>query len=75
MTASDTESVMTIDQVAAMVKCSPAHVRRLVNRGEFPAPARLGALVRWDRFTVLRWLAQNTGATVNRGGKVVQVRG
>lgn len=61
--------------IAALLRCSEKHVRDLVKRGEFIAPLKLGALVRWDRAAVLRWLDENTGRRVDRAGKTAQVRG
>lgn len=49
--------------VAAILHCSDGHIRALVRRGEFPRPAKLGALRRWSRAVVLAWLEANTGKT------------
>jgi excisionase family DNA binding protein len=45
-----------IHEVAARLHCSPRHVRRLVERGQFPAPVKLGSLIRWPRSTVEDWI-------------------
>ncbi|MFO0823036.1 MAG: helix-turn-helix domain-containing protein [Gemmataceae bacterium] len=65
--------VLDTSDVCELVRCSPPHLRALVKRGEFPAPFRLGHLVRWDRETVLRFIAEG-GRTVERGGRLVETR-
>ena len=73
-----TDAVATFDtgQVARLNQCSEGHIRNMVKRGEFPAPFKLGVLVRWDRATVLKWIADRSSSnTVQRGGKTVEVRG
>lgn len=70
-----TAEALDVDGVAAILGCSPAHVRALVRRGEFLRPAKLGALARWSRVAVLRWLEENTGPTAQRAGQAVQARG
>ena len=71
----DTGEALDVNGVAELLHCSAGHVRALVARGEFPRPAKLGVLSRWSRAAVLRWLDAGTGATAERGGRVVQVRG
>lgn len=70
----DTRPVLDVEDVAALLKCSPAHIRALVARGEFPAPAKLGALARWERESILAFVAGRAGRA-NRGGKLVELRG
>ena len=54
--------LLTVAEVADLLKCSPRHIRNSVKRGEFPEPIRLGRLPRWPRETVLQWIsAQNQG--------------
>ena len=47
-------------EIAAYVGCSPKHIRKLSERGEFPKPVKAGRLLRWSRQAVERWLAQQT---------------
>lgn len=61
-------------QLARLLQCSVRHIDSPEMRRVLPAPIRLGALVRWDRETVMRWLAEG-GNTVSRAGRVVQARG
>ena len=47
---------LDIDEVAALLGCSAAHIRRLVARGQFPAPVPLGARRVWSREAVLAFV-------------------
>lgn len=49
--------LMDVRIVAAMLDCSPRHVYRLADAGRLPPPVRLGALVRWPRHAIDKWLA------------------
>src|SRR5262249_26216410 len=50
-------ALLDVRAVAALLDCSPRHVYRLSDSGRLPAPVRLGALVRWRRADLDRWLA------------------
>jgi len=50
-------ALITADEVARQLSCSPRHVRRLSDRGAMPTPVRLGGLVRWERNAIERWIA------------------
>lgn len=77
----DAGEALDVNSVAALLRCSPAHIRDLVREGRFLAPVKLGHLARWSRAAVLAWLregtgrANGTGKTADRGGVTVQVRG
>jgi len=45
------------DDVAALLRCSPRTVRRLVQFGRMPGPLKVGRLARWRRSDVERWVA------------------
>jgi hypothetical protein len=45
------------DDFAVRLKCSPRHLRRLVDAGRAPAPVRLGALVRFNATVAAKWIA------------------
>jgi excisionase family DNA binding protein len=45
-------------EIAAFLGCSPKHVRRLSERGEFPKPVKAGRLLRWTRQSVENWLTE-----------------
>jgi len=51
-------AMLTVDQVARMLCCSPRTVRRLTDAGRMPRPVKLNALVRWHRETVENWINQ-----------------
>jgi len=62
-------SLLDVKQVAATLNCSPRHVYRMVDAGRMPAPVRLGALVRWHRSSLDRWLADGCKTVRNLGGR------
>lgn len=45
-----------VDQVAVLLGCSPRTVYRLADRGAMPPAIKLGALRRWRRVEIERWL-------------------
>lgn len=47
-------------EIAAFLGCSPKHVRKLADKGEFPKPVKAGRLLRWSRHSVEQWLADQT---------------
>lgn len=49
-------SLMTDDEVAAKIRCSPRHVRRLADTGRMPRAAKLGSLIRWPRHVIDQWI-------------------
>ena len=53
------EEVRLLDTnaVAQFLSCSTRHVYRLADSGRMPRPLKLGALVRWDRLELEKWLA------------------
>lgn len=51
-----TDSLLDIEAVAEWLGCSPRHVDRMARAGRMPKPLRLGALRRWDRAVVKKWL-------------------
>ena len=46
-----------VKTVAPMLDCSQRHVWRMVDTGRMPKPIKLGALVRWPRSTIDKWIA------------------
>jgi excisionase family DNA binding protein len=64
----NTETVTTVDRteaalldvqaVATLLSCSTRHVYRLADAGRMPPRLKLGALVRWNKNSVLTWLAE-----------------
>jgi predicted DNA-binding transcriptional regulator AlpA len=49
--------LIDVRQLAQILGCSVRHVHRLNDRGDVPAPVRLGALLRWRRATIESWIA------------------
>jgi predicted DNA-binding transcriptional regulator AlpA len=45
------------DAFAAMLDISTRHLRRLVDAGKAPQPARLGGCVRWPLTVAESWIA------------------
>lgn len=50
-------ALLDVNEVAALLACSPRHVYRMADAGKMPRPLRLGALVRWDRASLSAWIA------------------
>jgi len=44
-------ALLDVGAVAALLDCSPQHVRRLADAQKMPRPLKLGALLRWRRAT------------------------
>lgn len=51
-----TAVVITIDDVAKLLGCSTRHVRRMADSGRVPRPVKFGALLRWIKADVDRWI-------------------
>ena len=49
--------LLDVNAVARFLSCSARHVYRLADSGRMPRPQKLGALVRWDRIELEKWLA------------------
>ena len=50
------EELLNTGEVAALLRCSSRHVRRLAASGRLPDPVLLGRLRRWRRFDVDWWI-------------------
>jgi excisionase family DNA binding protein len=50
--------LLTRHDVAKLLGCSARHVDRMAVAEKMPGPVRLGALVRWDRTVIERWIAK-----------------
>jgi excisionase family DNA binding protein len=48
--------LLSADQVATVLSCSVRHVRRLIDSGHMPRPIKLGALLRWRKIDIERWV-------------------
>ncbi len=55
-TPRETSLLVDVNEVAALLKCSVRHIWRLADAGRMPRPHKIGALCRWDRAAVERWV-------------------
>jgi excisionase family DNA binding protein len=56
----------TVAEVAALLRCSAKHVRRLTVTGTIPGHFKFGRLVRYSRGAIDRWLAEGGAASSQR---------
>lgn len=52
------DELLDVCDVAALLKCSTRHVYRLAHERKMPLPLRHGALVRWDRTVLQKWIGE-----------------
>ncbi len=55
--AREPSSLLDVQGVADILRCSTRHVYRLADGGRMPRPFKIGALNRWDRAVIARWIA------------------
>ena len=48
--------LLNVDELAALLRCSPRHCWRLADAGKLPRPRKLGTLCRWDRAEIEKWI-------------------
>lgn len=48
--------LLTVGDVAKMLRVSSRSVWRMKSRGEIPEPVRLGGNVRWRKGDILKWI-------------------
>ena len=58
--------MLTVQDVAELLKCSTRHVYRLADSGRMPRPIKLGALVRWPREQLESWIAHGCPSSASR---------
>jgi excisionase family DNA binding protein len=51
-------ALLSVRDVAELLKVSPRTVRRMSDAGRMPRPLRISSLVRWDRESLLLWIAE-----------------
>lgn len=61
-------AMLTVHDVARMLNCSARTVYRMTDLGRMPRPVKLGALVRWPKAVVERWIADGC-PDVRKGGQ------
>ena len=49
--------MLTVAELAALLRCSSRTVYRLADAGRLPAPCRLGGMVRWPATVIDAWMA------------------
>lgn len=63
MKNSDSIRALRLPQVAEITGLSKTHIYRLIQRGQFPTPARLSErVVAWDEAAVNAWLSERFAA-------------
>ncbi len=66
------ESMMLdVGDVAELLNCSSRHVYRLADAGKMPPPIKLGALVRWDKSVLAKWIADGC-PPIRRAGRTIR---
>jgi excisionase family DNA binding protein len=50
-------ALVDVRTVAELLHCSERHVYRLADAGRIPKQIKLGALVRWRRVEIEKWLS------------------
>jgi len=55
---SEQSLLIDVHSVATLLACSARHVWRLADSGRMPRPFKIGALSRWDRATIERWVSE-----------------
>jgi excisionase family DNA binding protein len=48
--------LLSTAEVAALLGCSPRHIRRLLAAGKFPEPRLVGELSRWPEIQIRGWI-------------------
>ena len=56
-------ALIDVKAVAKLLNCSARHITRLDDAGQMPPAIKLGRLSRWNRETVLAWIAAGCPAT------------
>jgi excisionase family DNA binding protein len=52
----DPAQLLTTEQVAKLLGCSPRTVYRLADGAKLPRPRKLGSMVRWPRGEIVAWI-------------------
>lgn len=48
--------LLNVREVSKLLGCSQRHIYRLTDAGKMPRPVKLGALVRWRKTELTKWL-------------------
>ena len=71
-TPGESSLLIDVNDVAGLLKCSARQVWRMSDSGRMPRPHKIGALCRWDRAAIERWVAE--GCPNCRSGKLAASR-
>ncbi len=66
-TPRESSLLIDVNALAALLKCSARHVWRMADAGKMPRPYKIGALCRWDRTLIERWVAEGCPSCRNGG--------
>lgn len=66
ITQGTTPTLLDVEQVARMLNCSTRHVYRMADAGKMPRPVKLGALVRWPKDAIDKWIADGCTTVRNQ---------
>ena len=58
-------ALVDAEEIAQFLGCSPKHVRRIAERGQFPKPVKVGRLKRWPREAIEQWIDSQQENTLN----------
>lgn len=64
--AAGESEVLTVEEVAALLRLNRKTVYSMVQRNEIPGARECGRAIRFHRSTVLSWLASGSGRTRRR---------
>lgn len=65
-TVGNLPELLTIRELAKVLKLSPRSIWRLVKNQELPAPVRIGGSIRWRADAITRWIDE--GCQKSGGG-------
>jgi excisionase family DNA binding protein len=65
----DPPLLLDVAAVARLLGCSPRHIWRLADSGDFPAPLPVGRLRRWQRAAIVQWIQDHTPTTAHKGAR------
>ena len=54
--------LITVDEVASLLRLHPKSIYRFIQRDGFPRPIKIGAASRWDLAAVQNWINSRSKA-------------
>ncbi len=58
----ESRELLDVNQLSKILNCSTRHIYRLTDAGKMPRPLKLGALVRWPKNIIEKWIAEGCPA-------------